>query len=346
MITLVTVSTCIFFANIFDIMNRTKTSIIPFFSITNLALLKIPFLVNELLPIAILIACLSFFEKFSKRNELIIMFSDGISVWKFIQPLIVFSALIGLISLFLFQPLAAYCLSAEKFLENKIAKIKTINTVSLSDGGLYISEYIDNQHRIYSAKTIAPETFSMSNVTILFLNDDGHFINRIDAKLATLKNKKFDLPLGGSEIDVSGKSVSHTFMSFNTNLDFENILDRFSSPDNISFWKLGNLSHQLINSGINADKFVSYYYKLLFRPIYIVSVILVASCFINLNPRGRIGIRVLGLGAIVGLITHSFREILTAYLISNDSGYVIAQLVPSIIIIVVSITLIVHKFET
>ena len=345
LITICLVGSCLFFANIFDILNRLKSTIAPLSLIAKLALLKMPYLLNELLPICILIATLFFFHKLSRRNELIVIFSDGISIWKFLQPILFITILISIISICILQPLGAFFLSKQELIEKKITNNRTINSISLSDSGIYISEIINNEHRIYLAKTLSPETDSISGLTILALDEDYKFLKRIDTNIALLKEGKLKLIFGGIETTNDGEIKNHPYLTLHTNLDFKYIIDRFSSPENILFWKLGSLSAKLVQSGINADRFISYYYKLLFKPLYIISIVFIAACFINLNPRNIVGIKMVSTAIIVGLVIHSLREIMTAFLIANNFSFAISQLIPVTIIIASSITVILHKFE-
>ena len=176
LITISLISSCVFFANIFDILNRLKSTIVPLSVIVKLALLKMPYLVNETLPIAILISVLFFSYKLSRRNELIIIFSDGISIWKFLQPIWIITILLSVVSISLIQPLSAFLLSKQENIEKKITNQRIVNSISIADGGLYISEYINDESRIYIAKTLAPETFSLSSLTIIMLDKNYNFI--------------------------------------------------------------------------------------------------------------------------------------------------------------------------
>ncbi len=344
-ITICLISSCIFFANIFDILNRLKATIVPLSVIGKLAFLKMPYLINETLPISILISILFFSYKLSRRNELIILFSDGISIWKFLQPIFFITLLLSVISIAIMQPISAYLLTKQEILEKKITNQRIVNSISIADGGLYISENIDDESRIYITKSLSPETSSLLGITIISLDKNYNFIKRIDSPIAILNNKKLELFQGAIEIDQEGEAKYYPYIVLDTNLDFKYIIDRFSSPENIAFWELGNLAKKLTESGINADKFIFHYYKLLFKPIYILSLIFIAACFIRLNPRNVVGVKMVGSAVIVALIIHSFKEVMTAFLFANNFSFALAQLIPIIIIITLSTSMLLHKFE-
>ncbi len=344
--TTLVIATCILFANFFDVLNRLRTTIVPFHLLITLALLKLPYLLNELLPLVTLIASLFFFEKLSRNHELVVMFSGGISVWKLIQPILLISVTVCILALMFLQPIASFCLAKQENLENIVMHHKSQNTVSISGSGLYIAENIDGQNRIYIAKTITPHIYSLHTVTILILDEENEFVRRLDGAEAILKNGEIEFLSGGLETDKKWQSSSFSYLKLPTNLDISWIVKKFTSPENISFWKLESLYTQLEKSGIKADKFISYYYKLLFRPIYSLAVIFIAACFIQLNPRGKKGISTLGVGGIIGLLIHGGKEIMTAFLLANNFSYSNAQIIPGIIIIIISIMIIINKFET
>ncbi len=346
LITTILIATCILFANFFDVLNRLRTTIVPFSMLVNLALLKLPYLLNELFPLVILMASLFFFENLSRNHELVIMFSSGVSIWKLLQPILLISLTLCILALMLLQPFASYCLAKQERLEAGVTNYRSRSAISLSEGGLYIAENIEGQNRVYIAKTITPNTSTLHNITILILDHENGFIKRLDSSQAVLNNGIIDFISGGTEIDKEGISSSFSHLKLSTNLDISYIVKKFTSPENISFWKLAPLYTQLEKSGIKADKFISYYYKLLFRPIYSLAVVFVAACFINLNPRGKVGIRVMGIGGIIGLLIHSAKEIITAFLLANNFSYSNAQIMPGVIIMIISISIIINKFET
>ncbi|MDX1924166.1 MAG: LptF/LptG family permease [Rickettsiaceae bacterium] len=345
MFVLLGISLCVTCFNMFDVMNKARSFILPVYEIFILSILKLPLVLHELLPVSILISSLYFFQTISKRNEAVIIFTSGISVWRFLQPLVFVSILVGIFFVTIIQPISAFCLDIQTSLERKYFSPKKANMISVIDTGLYIFESFDSGNRIITARIIIRDKSTIKGVTILELDNDNNPINRIESDEARfldsgiiLGSKSFGVTMTGDKIDMANQILK-------TNLSFSTIIKKFESPENIPFWKLGRLATELNNSGIHADKFVNYYYKLFFRPIYCASIILLSCCFLNINPRGRSRIKLLGYGSILGFVTHSSKEVGSALLISKEFSPFFAQSMPIILIAMVSILVIIQLFE-
>jgi lipopolysaccharide export system permease protein len=337
------ICTCIFCVSFFDILNKIRSSIVPFIQILFMAFLKLPYLISELFPLIIFISLLFMLDRMSKSNELIILFSSGISIWKLITPVLSITFLLSIIFVTIWQPIASVMLNKQEFMISKADK-GTQNSMLISGSGLYIHESLNAENRVYTAKNISPSNFTFNEITILILDKKNQLIKKIEADKASLEKNIFELSGSILVTNKFGREIE-TIQELKTKLDFKYILDKFSSPEKIPFWKLGSLSSHLENSGINADNFINYYYKLLFRPLYAIAVCFLACCFISLNNRTFSNVKLIGMGSIVGLLVHGFKEIFSAYLIANNFSSSVAQIMPLLIIASFSAMIIFHKFE-
>lgn len=338
-------SICIFFVGIFDSINRLKNTV----SISNIiyvSLLKLPYLISELLPLIMLIALIFLYENLSKKNEIVVLFSGGISVWKMLQPILFISFLLSIIGITVLQPFGAKNLNKQTNLEKKYSNQSNNKVIGLSDSGIYLFEQINDQKRVISASYIYVDEKKLENISILFFDINNNFKYRIEAKEAVLEDKVINFSSDAYKIMENGKAYHAIEDQVTTTLDLDTIIKRFESPETISFWSLQELSKNLTNSGINAERFINYYYKLLYRPIYGIAIILLATCFLSVNPRARYGIKSVGVGIIVGFIIHSSREIGAAYLTAHDISIFVSQLLPALIVMIASTIILINKFES
>lgn len=335
---------CIFFVSIFDILNKFRNNIVPFSTILKLALFKLPYLLQELFPFAIFISLLFFFDKLVKNNEIIILFISGFSIWKLLIPIISFVLIISISFITIVQPFGARMLTKQENLAYK-AEQGGKRSILVANNGLFLFESRETENRIYTAKSISSEKSTFNDITIIILNQKNKFIKKIESQNAKMQGGKILLDSAAYCTNYKGEDIDCSNKVLDTSLDFKYILSRFSSPENISFWKLGALANNLIKSGIGAEKFVNYYYKLFFRPLYIVSIIFLACCFIRLNNRVHSPFRLIGIGSVIGFIVHSFKEIFSTFLIVNQFSNSVAQLLPVVVLFLISITIIIAKFE-
>lgn len=339
------ISICILFVNMFDILNKIRNVIVPFFTILNMSFLRIPFLLSELLPLGLMISSLCFFDSFAKKNEITIIFGSSVSIWKFLLPILFASFLVSIIGITILQPFASFCLEKQSNLERKYLSNKNRNMISVVDSGIYIFESLPDKNRILTARSAIKQKNMLQQLTILEFDKEYNFKSRIDASDAEFIDKTIKLGNIASRLFIDGEKENLAGVILESSLSFSVIMKKFESPENISFWNLESLSTNLANSGIQADKFINYYYKLLFRPIYGIAIILLASCFITLNTRGKSTIKVIGYGSMVGLAIHASREIGSAFLISQSFSAPFAQAIPILVIISISTIILIQKFE-
>lgn len=336
---------CTFIISVFDILNNFKSIIIPFKTIILLAFLKLPFLIGEIFPLIIFISILFTFDKLARSNELVIFLTSGINIWRVIYPVILTSFILGFLFLIVMQPISANFLNKFEYLSRKL-KNNSQSSFLVAEDGLFIMETIGNENRVYTSKYVTPTESSFHNFTMIVLNKKNDFQRKIESGKAIFQKGRITLDDNILVTDKTGNEITLGDNIISTNLNFKKILEKFTSPEKISIWKLASISYQLKNSGINSDKFVNYYYKLLFRPFYIISIALVATCFINLNLRSNSNIRILAIGSIFGFLIHSFKEILTTFLISNGLSSPIAQFLPLLVLTTIAIGAIIQKFDS
>jgi lipopolysaccharide export system permease protein len=339
------ISICIFFVNIFDSLNKFRSEIIPLSVIFKIAIYYLPHVINEVFPIIIIISSLFLLNTFSKKNELIVIFSGGVSIWKFMQPFLIGSFFLSILALTILQPFSSACIEEKTKLERKYNSKKG-PVLSISNGGIFISEFIDNENRILNAKYIINEEKLLADINLIILDNNFSFKKRIIAENALIHDNLISLSGEVYAIDQQGNQNKLDKLSLETKLDFENIVKKFESPESVSFWKLGDVAKSLEESGIKASKFINYFYKLLFRPLYTLAVVIISICFLNINPRGEKGYRILGLGSIISLIVHIFSEIIYTLLITNSFSPAAAQLISSSFLGLFGIVYLIHKYET
>ena len=341
---LTSISSCLYIINIFDILNRLRKLIIPLKNLLLLSLMKIPHLLFELYPICIFISLIFFLDKFSKTREILISFVSGVSIWKFMQPFLFASFAISIFMITLFQPMAAYFKNSQMMMEKAIES-GNANTYLYDQEGMFIFETLASENRIYTSRYVIPETNSFLHMSILILDKNNKFLKKIEAEKVHLDGNKLNLDgLIFAVNDAGEKIEAPKFLE--TNLNFKNIMERFSSPENISFWRLGQTSKYLSKFGFqSSEKFVNYYYQILFKPFYALSITIFAFCFITLSQRGSYGFRSLAFGSFFMLMIHGFKEISTKFLLAKDFSNVVSEILPIILIAICSYYYISIRFE-
>lgn len=325
-----------------DIMHRSKSASIPLIYLLQLILYKIPYLLQETIILISLISGLLFFDKLTKSNELIIIQNIGASIWQIMLPLILSSFCIGVTVIAIINPIATILLERHEKLETTYLN-KSSNLVSMSNAGLMIKENIHNGSRVTIADKINLTDLSFTDTIMLELDHNNQLIRRIHSKYTKLNEKEWLL----NDIAIFRHSTPETLDKLNlkTNMSFKKILSSFATPEIISFWKLPKFISNMRESGFVVLPYQSYYYKLVTKPLFIISTIFIASCFINIHARENHNSKMVVKGIITGFSLHFIAQISVNIITSFGVHPLFAATIPIILILLVCQFMILHTQE-
>lgn len=336
-------SICIYLGNIFDILNRARSNFIGIKTLLTVSFFKVPYIVNEAIPICVLISTLYLILNYLKNNQILVIMMNNISIWKFMQPIIFFAFICGVLSTFIIQPVSSYFL--DKFDHFELKQIhKQSSSVAISKTGILVLEKDEIGKRVIIAKTILEDDKKLLNSTILIFDDENNFLERIDSDYLIVQDEQIMLVNNVIENSVLNSSFKEKIF-IPTKLTFENITKRFKYPENVSFWKLGEYVTVLSPSGINTERFSTYYYKLISKPFFTIACALLGLCFIALEERRKNTNRIMSKGIILGFIIYGSTSILTRILVFKDISPALGNLLPILLIMSFSIFYLTHKFE-
>lgn len=334
---------CVLFTtNAFDVLQKFKSTHLEPSDFWKLITFKIPYLFNEIISLISFITTLLFLRNITKMNELIIILSSGIPIWRvFIIPITV-TFLIGLIVLSIVNPTGTYGLQEYEKLETKITGAHSLNFV-ISQSGIFFFEKFADTNRIIQAKSINANQKTLSDVTILLVDKHNNLTKRIDTPTAILKPGAFDL--SSSQVTYRDSFEQLNQLDLPTNLSIDNLMQRFIPPEMIPIWNLNNSIDKFARSGLAITRYQLHYYKQLFKPIIMVAMSYIACWFISLNIRDNSSIRMAVIGLLLGICTYFFLEIALHILAYSGLHPILATLLPILFIILISNFVILHFQE-
>ena len=114
-----------------------------------MSFLKMPFLINEILPFVIIISTSFYFKNLIDNNELVAMRNLGLSILDIFYPVGMAVLTLGIFALFIVNPLSTFSMN---YLE-KIKKDKVNSSViKLSDDNIWIKNKLNNKTLYINAK--------------------------------------------------------------------------------------------------------------------------------------------------------------------------------------------------
>lgn len=334
---------CILFVtNAFDTLQKFKSIELYPRDFWRLILFKIPYLFCEVSSLCCFIATILFLRNITKQNELIILLSNGIPVWRiFIIPICV-TFIFGIIILSAISPIGTYGLKEYEKLEAKVTNAPHLNFV-VSQSGIFFFEKFAGDNRIIQAKSINAKEKILSDVTVLMIDTQNNLTKRIDSPKAHLHTGSFILE---NPIITSKDFVQNdTKLNLPTNLSIDNLIQTFTPPEMIPIWSLKENIEKFAKSGLAITKYQIHYYKQLFKPISMVAMAFIACWFISLNVRDNSGPRTVTIGLILGICVYFFLEMTLRVLAYSGIHPILAALLPILFIILLSNFVILHFQE-
>jgi len=295
--------------------------------------------INSLIEISIFIFLFSgifFFVKFLKNNELNSIKLSGISNLLSILTPALLSFGIGLFIIFAITPISAEGLKFyEKYKRNYS---QNDNLIVINDSGLWFMEKNEESYKIIRADKIVDNDFSkFYNSTIYTLDTDFNFLNRYDSKLVFINKKEWILEntklLSGNDNAQNKEEKDYTLKS---SIDINELKNLFTNANTISFWEILNSIKKLNDRGYSGDELKIKFHKYLSLPIYLFSMIILATVFtINIKKNYSNFIYVF-FGIILGIVIYFLNDLSIALGIAGKMPLAISVWIPIFLILVIS----------
>lgn len=223
---------------------------------------KLPLIVSQVTPFAVLLATILTFAILSKNSELVAMRASGISLMEISSPVIALSLLISLFMFIGNEHIVPYTNQKFNYLFDTKIRKKQPRGIFRTNKIWYHGE--DNT--IWNIQLLEDKAGLMRNVTLYRFNKKNVLTERIDASLATYKNDKWSFQKGKKiKFYADGGFTAKNFDSIN--LSFPEVLENFKSikkdPEEMSFAEIYSYVKELKKKGFDDTKYsVDMYAKL------------------------------------------------------------------------------------
>jgi lipopolysaccharide export system permease protein len=239
--------------------------------VARLALLRTPAVAEQVLPFAVLFGSMAALLNLSRKLELVVARSAGLSVWQFLLAPVLVALGVGLVAVTLYNPLSASLKDRALRLESS-----EIGRSSDLDKGLWIRQRTPEGQAIIRADQIPPDGATIHQVTVFTFNPDGSFRGRIEARQAVLRDGYFDLTQA-RRIQPGLEPESFDSLRLATSLTPDQVRQSFASADTVPFWELPGLVAQTEQAGLDASRYRLQFQALLARPLLFVAMVMLAA---------------------------------------------------------------------
>jgi lipopolysaccharide export system permease protein len=260
-----------------ELMRRTSDlTNVSALTIAQTSFFRVPQVTERILPFCIMIGAMSCYLNLSRRLELVIARSAGVSAWEFVMPSVLVAIVIGVAATAIYNPMAAALGERSKRLEAEMFGEK--QSALETSAGFWVRQVSSAGQSIINARSSREQGVLLSGVLAFVFDTTGKFVERLEAKQARLEPGHWRLddvkiyPLGSAPSDRA------TYL-LPTNLTPEQVRETFATPETVPFWQLPNYIDMAERAGLGAAGYRLQYQKLLARPLFLAAMVLLAAAF-------------------------------------------------------------------
>ena len=264
-------------------------------------LFKLPFIIYQMLPIAVLLSTLLSIGIMSKNNEITAMKSGGISIYRISVPLIVIALFITLFSFVTSEYITPYTNMQVIRIKNR-AKNKKETSFLKHDKIWYSGEGL-----IYNIDYFDAKTNKLHNVIVLDHDDEFRLIKRIDAATGLYKGDSWVL----KDVSIREFSYKKGVMGVKSFAEFDEtpiyipetpqtLKEVRKKADEMSYNELKQFVAKIKSEGYEADEYeVDMHAKLSIPFVCVIMTIIGIPFALKRERSGSIAVGV-GISLIIG----------------------------------------------
>jgi lipopolysaccharide export system permease protein len=237
------------------------------------SLFRVPQVTERILPFCVLIGAMSSYLSLSRRLELVVARSAGMSAWQFISPALVVAFLLGIFATAVYNPVSAVLQERSKRFE---AELFGQDTSAAGGGPFWVNQRNADGQAIINAKSSRDQGVSLYGVTVFAYDNAGHFSRRIEARAAVLEPGVWRL-LNARIYELRALPVDQDEFRFKTSLTPEQVRESFATPETVPFWELPLYITIAEHAGLVAAGYRFQFQKLLARPFLLAAMVLLAA---------------------------------------------------------------------
>ena len=266
----------IFMIDLIELLRQSgKYGEVPVAKLAGIAAMRLPAYTEFMLGFTVLVGSIGALLFLNRKSELAVMRAGGMSVWQFLMPGILVAFLIGLFGMLCYNPMAAAgrAESEKRFAE---AFGREANLLKTQSGTSWLRQDGADGESVIGAAAASNRGLTLTGVMVFAYDPEGHFVERVDAARADLK-EGFWL-LKNAWVSRLGREAEK-FDSYmvSTYLTPDRVQDALGTVFSISFWELPGLIEVAERAKLSAEKLRVQYEVLWSRPMLCVAMVLLAA---------------------------------------------------------------------
>lgn len=328
----------VFLADFVEMMRRASDQ--AGVTIADIALMtayRLLFFGEQLLPFAILLGSMAAMLTLSRKLELVVARSVGVSVWQFLRPGLFVSALIGIFAVTVYNPLAADMKERADRLEATLMERRAADA-----NELWLRQSGEDGQSILHAFDALEQGTRLVGVTVFVFDGDSHFEERIDAAGAVLQDGYWELT-DAVTTSPGAESEAHPTYIVSTSFTPEQVRETLAAAQSVSFWALPGYIERAREAGLPGTHYRLQYQTLLSSPLFFLAMVFIAATVsLGLFRLGNVSRMILG-GVVAGFVLYVAGRLAQDLGGSGLMHPVVAAWTPAFVALLMGLTVLLHQ---
>ncbi|MEM1365960.1 MAG: LptF/LptG family permease [Pseudomonadota bacterium] len=297
---------------------------------------------ETVLPFIMLLTAIFALIGLNRSRELVVIRAAGVSVWRFLTPLLVVALLVGAFAALLVDPFASWSQSSTER-EAALARGSDIAPqVTLDEEARWSRQSAGADSLVIGHRGQTNEGRYLADVTIVRLAPNGAILERITAPRALYSDGRWILTNATVAREGEGAETSPQVV-VSTDADEARLGAQAQSPDNLSLFELGEAAKIAESAGLSRAPYDQAFQTGLATPLFFLAMVIVASTIsLKFGRFGRYDTMVLG-GMIGGFLFYVLVEIFDGLGGAGTLPPIVAVWVPLIVVILGASTVLLHQ---
>jgi lipopolysaccharide export system permease protein len=238
---------------------------------------RVPQITERTMPFCILIGAMSCYLGLSRRLELVVARSAGMSAWQFVSPALVVAFLLGVVATTIYNPLSATLQERSKRFEAELFGQAQEGMLGGSGGAFWLSQRSpDGTSAIINAQSSRAQGVYLNGLTVFTFDTAGRFTSRIEARGAVLDPGVWILQ-DARIFEIGKLPVNRPEYRLKTSLSPEQVRESFATPETVPFWELPLYIKIAEHAGLVAAGYRLQFQKLLAQPFLMTAMVFLAA---------------------------------------------------------------------
>ena len=316
---------------------------IPGFTIFDallLTLIRVPSILQQTLPFVMLFAGITALVALNRKQEMVVTRAAGISVWQFMAPFVTGAIIVGLIGLFVLNPIAAAGMRMATNIENQLKASKSLGRKDETIP--WLRQISASDDVVVGATRVGADGTSLEDAVFIHFGAEGRITLRQDARTAKLKDGYWEL---NDVVETSPGQIPRMLKSaqVSTNLKREFIQERLARPETIAFLDIPSKIAAAKSFGVSTSALESQYHSLMSMPFLLVAMTLIsATVSLKFSRFNQSQSMIFG-GVVSGFVLYVLTVLIKAF---GSSGVVppfVAAWIPVVVAMFLGSTILLHQ---